>query len=721
MPSYAESLFSGKTQSPFGAAPKVGDQLGIGKGGVMTPAQQQQFATTVEQINPQQKTPVVPSVTPSITPNTQAEDPNARLEAYLAQSKQEQPKSAMGMIGSALGSVGRGIADIALQPARFIEQAGKGIGIKASELVQGRKFTDEELNKINNFGGKGLQESVAEKIAPSVASQYNTDAYKTTGEAVGGAIQAAANLATPFVGGAPKTAIQSGALSFGGALERGESLGDSTTQGLIGAGTGFALSKASDFIGDKLSKVGTSKAASTVGSKAKGIVGKVKDKVMPEKTPIAAAQRIAERRGVDKRATQLIAESAKNPSELQYLSKMQKIAKEASETATPTTRPEEVIGEVINKKVDTLAKLRKTAGATADSAFKKIPNKPIDITEQAQRFASELGELGVIVKPNGKLDFRRSAFGGPSGGKTRALFEDAWRDVAPNAKGQSIRMPARLKATRQKLFRALDLDKQGEAFTSQDKAIVERLRSALDEPLKNASPEYAKASKEYAQLTSVLSDFYSTLGKKFVGADDAILNIRSGEIANRLLSNSSANVERVINALDGALPTPARVKSPDLKRLVAFNQMMQDLYGVTPLTSLQGRMERGAQNVIEGVDVAGKLIRKDVTGLVETGAKKVLGITPEKQRTAIENLITAHGLPRPKAIEIVDAVGAMDMPPVQKNKLLDNIPELTGILTGVIMNNKGQEQSPQLNSQPMEDNDPNARLMKEIERLKAAQ
>jgi hypothetical protein len=673
-----------------------------------------------------------------------SDDPNARLQAYLAQSGQQaKPKTALGMVGSAFGTIGRGLADMALQPARFVEQAGKGLGIKALEISKGRKLSEEEVNKINSYGGPGLQESVANAVAPSVASQYNTDSYKTIGEAAGGAIQAAANLATPFVGGGvAKNVIQGMALSGGSSLERGDSAGDVLKNTAIGGTVSGVLAKGSQMVGDKSGKANiaddmssaVSRAAKTYGiddaSNAVSKAGKVTSSASVVSPVIAKAEKVANRRGIDERATQLIAESASNPSELRLLQKMQSIAEQASETLTPSKRPEEVIGAVINKNASRLLSNRKSAGKALDVAFKNIPSKPIDITPQAQRFVSELQSLEIKVTPGGKLDFRGSAFGGPSGGKTRALFEDAYRDIAPNAKGQSIRMPARLRATRQKLFRALDLDKTGEAFTSQDKALVERLRGWLDEPLQQASPKYAKASRQYATISDVLGEFYNLIGKKFTDADETILNMRSGELANRLLSNSPANIERVLNALDEALPASVRSKSPNLKRLVAFGQLMQDVYKITPLTSLQGRLERGAANTLEGIDLASKLVRKDAAGIVETAAKKALGITPEKQQKAISDLIDAYqGITSETANDIfnksVEKIYKLKVPLAAKLKMLESIPDFAGIFGGIAGGSQGvetQQQEPQSPQVPQDGTqDPNERLMKEIERLKAAQ
>lgn len=235
---------------------------------------------------------------------------------------------------------------------------------------------------------------------------------------------------------------------------------------------------------------------------------------------------------------------------------------------------------------------------------------------------------------------------------------------------------------------------------------------------------------QYAKSISALEGVYSALGKKFSRSGDEILNIRAGELSNRLLSNASANIENTLSQLDDVIGKG----DVDLKRLVAFSQMLQDVYKITPLTSLQGRLERGAANTLEGIDLASKLVRKDAAGIVETAAKKALGITPEKQQKAISDLIDAYqGITSETANDIFDKavskIYKLKVPLVAKLKMLESIPDFAGIFGGIAGGSQdvdtqqqdmqapqGLPQVPQNGTQ-----DPNERLMKEIERLKAAQ
>lgn len=146
------------------------------------------------------------------------------------------------------GSLVKGVADIALQPARFLEKAGKQIG----EIG----LTEEQKQKFESYMGPGIQERFAKDVGLSEETQKDlstTRAYRTGKETLGGALQAGANLATPFVGGIGGMTLQSAALAGGKTLEEGGTAGEALMSGAIGGATGAVLGKAGEAIGKGLS------------------------------------------------------------------------------------------------------------------------------------------------------------------------------------------------------------------------------------------------------------------------------------------------------------------------------------------------------------------------------------------------------------------------------------------------------------------------------------
>lgn len=135
-------------------------------------------------------------------------------------------------LGKAATGLAKGVADIALQPARFLERAGKQVG----EIG----LTPEQKAKTEAFMGPGIQERIMGK-------DYATPAYKNAEETAGGALQAGANLATPLIGagGIPALAAQGAAASAGRAMEQDKGaasvVGEGALGSVIGAGTGFLM------------------------------------------------------------------------------------------------------------------------------------------------------------------------------------------------------------------------------------------------------------------------------------------------------------------------------------------------------------------------------------------------------------------------------------------------------------------------------------------------
>lgn len=127
----------------------------------------------------------------------------------------EPPKKQEGIFSR----LGKGVMDVALQPARFLERAGKQIGTIG--------LSPEQKKRYEEYVGPGLQESMLGK-------EYATPGYETLGQTAGGALQTASNLATPFVGSIGKIGLQGAALAGGKALEEKKDIGDAGTEAILG-------------------------------------------------------------------------------------------------------------------------------------------------------------------------------------------------------------------------------------------------------------------------------------------------------------------------------------------------------------------------------------------------------------------------------------------------------------------------------------------------------
>lgn len=145
-------------------------------------------------------------------------------DSFEELQKKYQPEEKPGI----LKSLGRGIADIALQPARALEQIGKFFGTLG--------LNEEQKKRVDEFMGPGIQERVLGKT-------YATPTPKDARQTAGIALKAGANLATPFATSIPAMALQGAAASAGSALEEGRSNMSVVGEGLFGAGASAILGK----------------------------------------------------------------------------------------------------------------------------------------------------------------------------------------------------------------------------------------------------------------------------------------------------------------------------------------------------------------------------------------------------------------------------------------------------------------------------------------------
>lgn len=142
----------------------------------------------------------------------------------------EEPKKKESLLKTLLKSA----ADVVLQPARFLERTGKAIGTFG--------MSDNTKAKVEQTLGPGLQQRIG-------GEEYATPAYKTGGEFLGGAVQTAANLATPFALNPAGMALQSGALSAGKTLEEGGNAKDAAISGAFGTALGYGVGRFGPIVG----------------------------------------------------------------------------------------------------------------------------------------------------------------------------------------------------------------------------------------------------------------------------------------------------------------------------------------------------------------------------------------------------------------------------------------------------------------------------------------
>ena len=174
------------------------------------------------------------------------------LEQQLGLAQPEKP--------GILKSIGKGILDIALQPARGLEQLGKYLGTLG--------LSPEQRKKVDDFLGPGFQETV------SGSKEYATPTPTSGKQAAGIALKSAANLSVPFGTSLPAMALQGAAYAGGEALEKDRPASEVAFDAAMG-GVGSAALGSLLNVGGAVIGRGFKAAAPEISKAFKGVADKL--------------------------------------------------------------------------------------------------------------------------------------------------------------------------------------------------------------------------------------------------------------------------------------------------------------------------------------------------------------------------------------------------------------------------------------------------------------
>lgn len=209
-----------KQKDPYAGIDLPTGNVGVGMGNFPGPAMPQSLQPAFQLQNP--ATPLAPAGRSNssipLPGQDSLPDDFEQLKQQIGLTQKQEP--------GLLAKMGKGIADIALQPARALEQVGKFFGTLG--------LSPEQKKKVDAYLGPGLQEQV-------LGSDYATPTPETGKQATGIALKAAANLSTPFANGLPSMALQGAAYEAGDALEQNKSLPEVALSAGIGGASSAAL------------------------------------------------------------------------------------------------------------------------------------------------------------------------------------------------------------------------------------------------------------------------------------------------------------------------------------------------------------------------------------------------------------------------------------------------------------------------------------------------
>lgn len=297
-----------------------------------------------------------------------------------------------------------------------------------------------------------------------------------------------------------------------------------------------------------------------------------------------------------------------------------------------TARSISEAGNTALEPVKFIQQLRKKAGTEIGELVRNLPDEKLSIADISDSFIDDMTNAGVKMNADGQLNFKNSRLAGAKSATERRQLKDTWKFLKPTKKGIIEKKPLQIHIQRQKLFDDLQLAKGQQLFSSNTKRMLNKVRSNLNTPLDSVSSQYTTLNRQFAESTSVVDDFFRLIGKQWKGADSELLALRSGEVGRRIKGNASAVPLKVFNTIDDVARRNGFKSDKNVLNQFLFNDLLEDIFGTTQTTGIEGSVGRGLGKAEFGASVGQQLARGRALGAVaETIGKVSQVFTPTEQ------------------------------------------------------------------------------------------
>lgn len=253
-------------------------------------------------------------------------------------------------------------------------------------------------------------------------------------------------------------------------------------------------------------------------------------------------------------------------------------------------RPSDIVGESVANRARAIANKNESAGKRIGSIANSLKTKDVNIQTPVNSFITELSDLGVTFSKtdDGWItpDFSRSKFVGGNQKDMAVLVNDLLSgDI-------NFKQAHKLKQT---IRDNVDFDKGGAGQIKGDsQRLLKRLSSGIDEVLDTESTPYRKANEVFAKTIKLKDDFQKMAGKDI----DLFSDLSKEALANkarRLSSNAQSRtaIKQTLADSDKVLKSLGVNFKDNVHSLNFVVNKLDDLFKITPETSIQGVIERG--------------------------------------------------------------------------------------------------------------------------------
>lgn len=310
------------------------------------------------------------------------------------------------------------------------------------------------------------------------------------------------------------------------------------------------------------------------------------------------------RKGADERIVNVMDNAT--PEEVKVYRELIEQAKAKEIDPTPNTpQPKAVAGREFLKPVDYIINERKSVGKQLGEYRKNLSTvKDVDTNPAFQNFHAYL-------KDNFKVKFDKKGQIIANTGTLAASDVKLVQKIYNQLRSDKTNSQAELDQWLQRTYKDYDLVQARErTFSEEVPRIAEKARSEV----RALMPEdYNKLATDYAQLSRPLNEFVKLLGYKGNLDDLTAKELKTGEIALRVLGNAADRPQTVIDDILETATDRGFQSNIDLNRLIYITDQLEDLYDITPTRGFSGSATRGINQSSAGI--AGDVATMNIGGL----------------------------------------------------------------------------------------------------------
>lgn len=277
----------------------------------------------------------------------------------------------------------------------------------------------------------------------------------------------------------------------------------------------------------------------------------------------------------------------------------------ANKAAAAQIRPSDIAGQAVTQRLNFIKGKVAEANATKNKiARERFPGMQVDFSRVTNRLTQELDRLGVTMTPGAtkpQLGFRGSQIQVDTAAQN--MINKAVDLMATGGRPDALR----LHDLKLQFDNLIDYGKKSQQLTNEGKGTLKAIRREINDVLRTADPEYAKANDIISRGLETFDNLRQSAGTKVdIFADTADKAV--GQQLRRLFSNTQArvNLEDTVKLIDDFADELGGSFNTSAYDLSLFANNLDRKFGAVAETSLQGVMEAAnvAQNVARG-DVAG--------------------------------------------------------------------------------------------------------------------